>query len=142
MNDKVLKRDDSGHSFFRIFEIPSMIFCAPFEKYRSELRISRSLVPIFAWYLRIKNCKNMKKIVYHTTGTCSRAIELSGEDGRIVDVAFYGGCNGNLQGISSLVKGMKYEDVIARLKGISCNGKPTSCPDQLCCAIEALKNEE
>ena len=141
MNDKVLKRDDSGHSFFRIFEIPSMIFCAPFEKYRSELRISRSLVPIFAWYLRIKNCKNMKKIVYHTTGTCSRAIELSGEDGRIVDVAFYGGCNGNLQGISSLVKGMKYEDVIARLNGISCNGRPTSCPDQLCRAIEQLMQE-
>ena len=51
----------------------------------------------------------MKKITYATTGTCSRFIELTGEDGRIVDVAFYGGCNGNLQGISSLVKGMRYE---------------------------------
>lgn len=83
----------------------------------------------------------MKKIIYHTTGTCSRAIEVSGEDGRIVDVVFYGGCNGNLQGIGSLVKGMKYEDVIARLNGISCNGKPTSCPDQLCRAIEKLMEE-
>ena len=84
----------------------------------------------------------MKKITYATTGTCSRFIELTGEDGRIVDVAFYGGCNGNLQGISSLVKGMKYEDVIERLNGISCNGKPTSCPDHLCCAIEELMAQE
>lgn len=84
----------------------------------------------------------MKKITYATTGTCSRFIELAGEDGRIVDVAFYGGCNGNLQGISSLVKGMKYEDVIERLNGISCNGKPTSCPDQLCRAIEELMAQE
>ena len=84
----------------------------------------------------------MKKITYYTSGTCSRVIEISGEDGRIVDVVFYGGCNGNLQGISRLVKGMKYKDVIARLKGISCNGKPTSCPDQLCLAIEELMREE
>lgn len=83
----------------------------------------------------------MKKITYYTSGTCSRVIEVSGEDGRIVNVAFYGGCNGNLQGIASLVKGMKYEDVIARLNGISCNGKPTSCPDQLCRAIEKLMEE-
>ncbi|MBR5849174.1 MAG: TIGR03905 family TSCPD domain-containing protein [Bacteroidaceae bacterium] len=83
----------------------------------------------------------MKKITYYTSGTCSRVIEVSGEDGRIVDVVFYGGCNGNLQGIGSLVKGMKYEDVIARLNGISCNGKPTSCPDQLCRAIEKLMEE-
>lgn len=84
----------------------------------------------------------MKKITYATTGTCSRFIELAGEDGRIVDVTFYGGCNGNLQGISSLVKGMKYEEVIERLNGISCNGKPTSCPDQLCRAIEELMAQE
>ena len=84
----------------------------------------------------------MKKITYYTTGTCSRGIEVCGENGRIVDVTFYGGCHGNLQGISQLVKGMKYEDVIARLKGISCNGKPTSCPDQLCQAIEQLMDEQ
>ena len=84
----------------------------------------------------------MKKITYTTTGTCSRFIELTGEDGRIVDVTFYGGCNGNLQGISSLVRGMRYEDVINSLNGISCNGKPTSCPDQLCRAIEQLMAQE
>ena len=84
----------------------------------------------------------MKTITYKTTGTCSRFIEVSGENGIVTDVKFYGGCDGNLQGISKLVKGMKYEDVISRLRGISCNGKPTSCPDQLCCAIDQLKNEE
>lgn len=84
----------------------------------------------------------MKTITYRTQGTCSRFIEVTGDDGRIVDVTFYGGCDGNLQGISRLVKGMKYEDVIARLKGISCNGKPTSCPDQLCRAIEELINND
>ena len=84
----------------------------------------------------------MKTITYRTQGTCSRFIELAGENGVVIDVKFFGGCDGNLQGISKLVKGMKYEDVIARLKGISCNGKPTSCPDQLCRAIEELMKEE
>ena len=84
---------------------------------------------------------NMKSITYRTQGTCSRFIELTGENGVVVDVKFFGGCDGNLQGISKLVKGMRYEDVIERLKGISCNGKPTSCPDQLCCAIEELMKE-
>ena len=83
----------------------------------------------------------MKTITYTTHGTCARYIEVSGEDGVLKEVKFYGGCNGNLQGISKLVTGMKYEDVIARLKGISCNGKPTSCPDQLCLAIEELMRE-
>ena len=83
----------------------------------------------------------MKKIVYKTVGTCSQVIEVSGGNGCVVDVRFYGGCNGNLQGISSLVRGMRYEDVLERLNGISCNGKPTSCPDQLCRAIEQLMKE-
>ena len=84
----------------------------------------------------------MKTITYRTQGTYSRFIELTGDNGVVIDVKFFGGCDGNLQGISKLVKGMKYEDVIARLKGISCNGKPTSCPDQLCRAIEELMKEE
>ena len=83
----------------------------------------------------------MKTITYRTQGTCSRFIEVTGDNGCLTDVKIFGGCDGNLQGISKLVKGMKYEDVIARLKGISCNGKPTSCPDQLCRAIEELMKE-
>ena len=84
----------------------------------------------------------MKTITYRTQGTCSRFIEVTGENGVVVDMKFFGGCDGNLQGISKLVKGMKYDEVISRLKGISCNGKPTSCPDQLCHAIEQLMSED
>lgn len=83
----------------------------------------------------------VKTITYRTHGTCSRFIEVSGDNGVVTDVKFFGGCDGNLQGIASLVKGMNYADVIERLNGISCNGKPTSCPDQLCRAIEQLMSE-
>lgn len=75
--------------------------------------------------------------VYRTKGTCSRQIDLTIEDGVITDVKFYGGCNGNLQGISRLVIGQRAEDVAKTLKGVDCGGKGTSCPDQLSKAIEA-----
>jgi len=74
---------------------------------------------------------------YKTRGTCSRSIEFDVEDGILKNVRFVGGCDGNLQGISNLVKGMKVEDVIERLKGIDCGGKGTSCPDQLSKALQA-----
>ncbi len=76
----------------------------------------------------------MKK-VYQTQGTCSKFIEFDVEDGIVNDVVFYGGCNGNLQGIARLVKGMKVDDVISRLEGVNCGGKGTSCPDQLAKAL-------
>ena len=79
------------------------------------------------------------KYSYRTSGTCSSQIDLEVEDGILKDVCFTGGCNGNLKGISSLVKGMKVEEVISRLEGIRCGYKPTSCPDQLCQALKALK---
>ena len=76
---------------------------------------------------------------YKTKGTCSQLINFDVEDGRIHNVEFLGGCNGNLKGIGSLVKGMKAEDVIGRCAGIRCGMKSTSCPDQLACALkEAL----
>lgn len=77
---------------------------------------------------------------YHYTpqGTCSRDIEITiGDDGRIENVTFTGGCHGNLQGIGSLVKGMTPQEVIDRLQGIRCGSKPTSCPDQLACALSS-----
>lgn len=81
----------------------------------------------------------MKEINYTTTGTCSRMIHIEIDDnGLIQNVQFLGGCHGNLQGIGALVKGQKPEDVISRLKGISCNGKPTSCPDQLARALQQM----
>lgn len=82
----------------------------------------------------------MKK-TYITHGTCCKAFDIEIEDGRIRNVDFYGGCNGNLQGICSLIKGMKIDDVVARLKGIRCGGKPTSCPDQLSQALLEMKKE-
>ena len=79
---------------------------------------------------------------YKTQGTCSQEIEIELKDGVIDSVNFTGGCNGNLKGIGALVKGMKPEDVIARLEGIQCGMKPTSCPDQLARALESIVQNE
>lgn len=76
---------------------------------------------------------------YTTQGTCSTSIEVEVENDVVKEVRYTGGCNGNLKGISALVKGMKVEDVITRLEGIRCGNKATSCPDQLCKALRSLK---
>lgn len=78
---------------------------------------------------------------YTPRGVCSRKItvELS-YSGVVENVSFQGGCNGNTQGVAALVKGMKAEEAISRMKGIDCNGRGTSCPDQLAEALtEALE---
>ena len=75
---------------------------------------------------------------YKTQGTCSSVIDIELKDGVIESVQFTGGCNGNLQGISALVKGMTPQEAIGRLKGIRCGFKSTSCPDQLACALESM----
>lgn len=80
------------------------------------------------------------KVCYKTQGTCSSLIEVEVENGIVTDLHFTGGCNGNLQGISSLVKGMAVDEVIARLEGIRCGSRPTSCPDQLCKALRSVQN--
>ena len=77
-------------------------------------------------------------MIYKTKGTCSTMIDVELKDGVIDSVKFTGGCIGNLQGISALVKGMKPEEAISRLKGIRCGFKPTSCPDQLAHALEEM----
>ncbi|MBU5488744.1 TIGR03905 family TSCPD domain-containing protein [Clostridium sp. MSJ-8] len=74
-------------------------------------------------------------INYQTKGTCSREISFDIEDGKVKNVKFLGGCNGNLQGISKLVEGMDAKEAVEKLKGINCNGRGTSCPDQLAIAI-------
>ena len=76
-------------------------------------------------------------ITYRPKGVCSQLMEIDVEDGIIEKVVVGGGCSGNLQGISSLLVGMKAEDAIARMEGIRCGFKDTSCPDQL---AKALKN--
>ena len=69
---------------------------------------------------------------YNTHGTCSRQITFDlDEEGKVRNVNFLGGCNGNLKGISRLLKGMKAEDAIARMEGTTCGPRPTSCPDQI-----------
>lgn len=73
---------------------------------------------------------------YTTKGTCSRSILFEIEDNKVKNVQYIGGCNGNLKGIGALVEGMDVDTVIARLEGISCGGKPTSCPDQLARALK------
>lgn len=77
--------------------------------------------------------------VYKTSGTCSSYIVLDVENGILKDASFQGGCNGNLKGICELVKGMPVEEIISKLEGISCGGRPTSCPDQLCQALRLVK---
>lgn len=82
------------------------------------------------------------KYSYRTEGTCCQAFDIETEDGKIKDVQFYGGCNGNLQGICSLIKGMPIGDVIGKLQGIRCGSKPTSCPDQLSRALSLIVEKE
>ena len=76
------------------------------------------------------------KFTFYPQGVCSMMIEIELEDDIIKDVVFTGGCNGNLSGISKLIKGMKAEDVIERLEGTTCGFKDTSCPDQLSKALK------
>jgi uncharacterized protein (TIGR03905 family) len=82
-----------------------------------------------------------KHIMYETKGTCSKVIDVTADENYVIQQVFYiGGCNGNLQGISQLVRGQHIEDVLPRLDGIRCGMKGTSCPDQLCRALEQLKS--
>jgi len=75
---------------------------------------------------------------YRPTGVCSRRFVFE-IDNNIIESAYVeGGCHGNLQGISSLIKGMNVNEVIAKLEGIKCGGKPTSCPDQIAKAMHAF----
>ena len=80
------------------------------------------------------------EFAYKTKGVCSRAIYINVEGDTVKSVRFEGGCNGNTKGISSLVEGMKVDEVISRLEGIKCGFKGTSCPDQLAKALKEAKN--
>ena len=78
---------------------------------------------------------------YKTKGTCSQMIYFDLEEGKVHNVEFIGGCNGNLKGIGKLVEGMDVDEVISRLKGIRCGMKDTSCPDQFARALEQAKGK-
>ena len=79
---------------------------------------------------------------YKPQGVCCQIMQIAVNDDVVEEVQFMGGCHGNLQGIGSLVKGMKINDVISKLEGIRCGGKQTSCPDQLTQALIAYKNHK
>ena len=82
----------------------------------------------------------MIRTVNHTcTGTCSRAIEIELDGDVVRRVTFVGGCDGNTQGVAALVRGMKADEAVARLEGIDCRGKGTSCPDQLAKALKTIR---
>ena len=78
----------------------------------------------------------METYIYRPKGVCSREMRITHENGIIINLEIIGGCNGNLKGISSLVKGLPFEEVINRLNGITCGFKNTSCPDQLAKALK------
>ena len=83
-----------------------------------------------------------RKFTFYPEGVCSMMIEIElSDDDTIKDVVFTGGCNGNLSGITKLIKDMKAEDVIERLEGTTCGPNPTSCPDQLARALKQYRAE-
>lgn len=79
---------------------------------------------------------------YRTKGVCARNITFDIEDGKVVNVQFEGGCNGNTQGISRLIEGMSVEEAIRRMEGIRCGFKNTSCPDQLAQALKQTLQQD
>lgn len=78
---------------------------------------------------------------FKPTGVCARGLSFEIEDGKVKNVKFNGGCNGNTQGIAKLVEGMDAKEVIARLEGVKCGFKKTSCPDQLAKALKEALGE-
>ena len=81
-------------------------------------------------------------MVYKTQGTCSREIHFDVENNKLKNVSFVGGCNGNLKVTGLLVEGMDIDDVIKRVEGVSCNGRPTSCPDQIARDLKQYKEQQ
>ena len=80
-------------------------------------------------------------MIYIPKGVCSSQIDIELEDGKVKSVEFVGGCSGNTQGVSALVRGMDVDEAIERLEGIDCRGRGTSCPDQLAKALKAAKEQ-
>lgn len=81
------------------------------------------------------------KFKYKTQGTCSNSILFEIEDNKVHNVQFVGGCSGNTQGVARLIEGMDVNEAISRIEGIHCGPRPTSCPDQLACALKKALSE-
>lgn len=78
---------------------------------------------------------------YEPKGVCSRKLDFDIEDGKVKNIVFVGGCNGNLKGLSALAEGMPVEEAVQKLNGITCGPKQTSCPDQLATALKQCLNQ-
>jgi len=84
--------------------------------------------------------KKANVVEFNPVGTCCKKMYVAiDEDGNVIDSEFIGGCPGNLQAVKALIKGMNYEEIVARLKGIRCGDKDTSCPDQLAQCLISYK---
>ena len=83
----------------------------------------------------------MKEFKYIPNGVCAREMIFSIDNNIIIDAKTIGGCPGNSQGVSNLIKGMNIDEVITKLKGIDCRNRGTSCPDQIARALEQYKKE-
>ena len=92
--------------------------------------------------IQIKEVNGVDIVQYQPKGVCCKMMQMRIKDNIIQDVEFVGGCNGNLQGISSLVDGLTVEQIESKLKGIRCGFKPTSCPDQLAVAVKEAYDSE
>ena len=79
-------------------------------------------------------------MTYKPQGVCSQKIDFEIVDNKVTNVQFFGGCNGNTQGLSKLIEGMDVDEAISRLEGIRCGFRSTSCPDQLATALKQAKN--
>ena len=90
--------------------------------------------------LKDETSQDGTRVIYVQTcdAVCSQQIAFAVRDGIVLEAGFMGGCSGNTQGVARLVAGMKVEDAVSRLEGISCGGKPTSCPDQLAKALKLV----
>lgn len=80
----------------------------------------------------------VKTYIFYPKGVCSRKFEITYEDDIVLNINITGGCNGNLQGISKLMQGMKFSDVISKFEGINCGPRPTSCPDQIAKCLKEI----
>ena len=107
--------------------------------FSSRVFASCQKFPTFFLFFHARN-HNMK-YTYRTEGTCCQAFDIEVENDKIKNIQFYGGCNGNLQGICSLVRDMPIGEVIEKLQGIRCGSKPTSCPDQLSRALKEIQRK-
>ncbi len=85
----------------------------------------------------------IKEINYNCVGVCAKNLNIKYDDetNKIVDFSIVGGCNGNLKGIKALIIGCDMKEIHDKLKGITCGPRPTSCPDQIACALETVLNK-